>query len=139
MFDNNNTHLVTGNSLLKKMVEALPEAIGCWRAFDEFDCHLHEDCLDEVEEWENRYEAWAEKLTGSPCIFNAREPCTCFDSILQQLRALISISHHISSCQIATGQRGGRQKRIQYERSLHPKHFHDWFGPRTITASDFSL
>jgi hypothetical protein len=98
VFVNNNTHMVTGNSLLKKMVEAMPEAISHRRAFDEFDCHLREDRLDEVKEWEIQYEAWAEKPTGSPCIFDTSEPCMSFDSILRQPRALTSISHHIGSC-----------------------------------------
>jgi hypothetical protein len=96
--------LATGNSLLKKMVEAMPEAISHRRAFDEFDRCLREDRLDEVKKWEIEYEAWAEKPTGSPCIFDTKEPCKFSNSILHQLRALTSVSHHVSSCQVAARQ-----------------------------------
>jgi hypothetical protein len=71
----NDTKSITGNSLLKKMVEAMPEAINHRRAFDKFDHHLREDRPEEVREWEIEYEAWVEKLTGSPCIFDTSEPC----------------------------------------------------------------
>ena len=71
----NDTKSITGNSLLKKMVEAMPEAISHRRAFDEFDHHLREDRPEEVREWEIEYEAWVEKPTGSPCIFDTSEPC----------------------------------------------------------------
>jgi hypothetical protein len=81
-----------------KALEAMPEAISHQRAFDKCDCYLCEDCLDEVEEWEIEYEAWAEKPMGSPCIFDTKEPCKFSDSILQQPWELTSVSHHVSSC-----------------------------------------
>ena len=96
--------LATGNSLLKKMVEAMLEAISHRRAFNEFDHYLHDDHLDEVKKWEIEYEAWTEKPMGSPCIFNMKEPCKFSNSILHQLQELTSVSHHISSCQVAARQ-----------------------------------
>lgn len=62
-----------GNSLLKKMIEAMPEVISHRRAFDEFNHRLREDRPDEVEQWEIQYKAWVEKPTGSPCIFDTSE------------------------------------------------------------------
>jgi len=96
------TQRITGNSLLKKMVEAMPEAISHRRAFDEFDCHLREDRLEEVKQWEIEYKAWVEKPTGSPCIFDTSEPCKFSVLIHPQSRGLTSISRHDGTCQIAT-------------------------------------
>jgi hypothetical protein len=84
----NNTQPVSGNFLLKKMVEAMPAAISHRRAFDEFDHHLREDRLEEVKEWEVEYNAWVEKPMGSPCIFDTSEPCKFFVPIHPQLRGL---------------------------------------------------
>lgn len=62
------------HSLLKKMLEAIPEAITHHRAFIEFDEHLRSDRLDQVRQWEIEYEAWVQKPTGSPCIFDTSDP-----------------------------------------------------------------
>jgi hypothetical protein len=98
----NETQPITGNSLLKKMVEAMPEAISHRCAFDEFDRHLREDRLEEVKEWEIEYEAWVEKPTGSPCIFDTSEPCKFSVTVHPQPRGLTCISRHNGTCQIAT-------------------------------------
>jgi hypothetical protein len=131
--------LITGNSLLKKMVEAMPEAISHRCAFDEFDNHLREDRLEEVKDWEIQYEAWVEKPTGSPCIFDTSEPCKfCFP--IHRLPRLTTISCLNGPYQIATCQQGGCQKRIQHQCPSHTKHVHDAGpGPRTITVCVFYL
>jgi hypothetical protein len=82
---------ITGNSLLKKMVEASPEAISHWCAFDECDCHLHEDRLEKVKGWEIEYKTWVKEPTGSPCIFNMTEPCKSSFAISPQPQRLTHI------------------------------------------------
>jgi hypothetical protein len=70
----NNSNLSTENTLLKKMVEAIPEAISHHRAFVAFNEHLHADREDQVKQWEVEYDAWVKKPKGSPCIFDTSEP-----------------------------------------------------------------
>lgn len=62
------------NSLLKKMVNAIPEAIVHRRAFEEFDTCLRKDKSSQVDEWAKLYAQWDKKPTNSPCIFDTTEP-----------------------------------------------------------------
>lgn len=64
---------ITGTSLLKKILKAIPEAVSHRRAFEELDAHLKEDKPDQVAQWEAEYAAWDKKPTGSPCIFDAND------------------------------------------------------------------
>ena len=64
----------TGNSLLKKMLEAIPEAISHRRAFEEFHENLRSDHPEEVRKWEAEYDTWMKQPTGSPCIFDTSDP-----------------------------------------------------------------
>lgn len=66
------------------MVEAMPEALSHQQAFVEFDTNLHGDRLEEVREWEIKYNAWVAQPTGSPCIFDMNEPSEFLD-LFQQL------------------------------------------------------
>ena len=73
--------LWSGNTLLRKLVEAMTEAVEHQRAFDEFDQHLCADRLEQVEAWDKEYKEWDEAPTGSPCIFDTKDPgmysCHC--------------------------------------------------------------
>jgi hypothetical protein len=64
----------SGNSMLKKMLKAIPEAINHWRAFEEFDTHLRSDRLAQVIQWEVEYEGWVKEPTGLHCIFDTSDP-----------------------------------------------------------------
>ncbi|KAF7974192.1 hypothetical protein HWV62_13237 [Athelia sp. TMB] len=74
-----------GNSLLKKMLKAISEAVTHRRAFEELDAHLKEDRPDQVAKWEAEYAAWDRKPTGSPCIFDAPESVHAMAKVKLQL------------------------------------------------------
>jgi len=74
---------LSGNSMLKKMLEALPKAITHRRAFEEFDKHLRSDRLEQVIQWEVEYEAWVKNPTASTCIFDTLDPGEC-PNVFQQ-------------------------------------------------------
>ncbi|KAF7975075.1 hypothetical protein HWV62_10461 [Athelia sp. TMB] len=59
-----------GNSLLKALASAIPEAIAHRRAYEEFDAHLRGDMPDQVQEWDWLYAEWDKKPTDSPCLFD---------------------------------------------------------------------
>jgi hypothetical protein len=69
-----NSDISAGNSLLKKMVEAMPEAISHRQAFVAFDKHLRVNRKDQVKQWEVEYDAWVKQPKASPCIFDTSEP-----------------------------------------------------------------
>jgi hypothetical protein len=60
--------------MLKKMLEAMPEAINHRRAFEQLDAHLRSDRLEQVLKWEIEYEAWVKNATGDTCIFDTSDP-----------------------------------------------------------------
>ncbi|KAF7983602.1 hypothetical protein HWV62_20507 [Athelia sp. TMB] len=74
-----------GNSLLKKLLKAIPEAISHRRAFEELDAHLKQDKPEQVAEWEEEYAAWDKKPKGSPCIFDTDDSATSMAEIKLQL------------------------------------------------------
>jgi hypothetical protein len=53
-----NISLATGNSLLRKLVEAMAQAVEHGHAFDKFDQNLHAERPQQVEAWEKEYEEW---------------------------------------------------------------------------------
>lgn len=73
-FSNVTDTCLIGNTLLKKLVDALPEAMNHQRAFTEFDKHLRADRAEEVAQWEKEYEEWDKEPKNSPCIFDTTEP-----------------------------------------------------------------
>ncbi|KAF7974572.1 hypothetical protein HWV62_11944 [Athelia sp. TMB] len=62
-----------GNSLLKGMAAAIPEAITHQRAYEEFDAHLRQEMPEQVQEWDRLYIEWDKKPTDSPCLFDTAE------------------------------------------------------------------
>ena len=68
---------MTGNSLLRKLVEAMTQAVEHRRAFDEFDQNLCAERPQEVEAWEKEYKEWDREPKGSPCIFDTMDPGAC--------------------------------------------------------------
>lgn len=76
-FVQHSTDRKIGNSLLRKLVKAIPAAITHRRVFEEFDDYLRRDKSAQVDAWEKQYAAWDEKPTGSPCLFDMKESCKC--------------------------------------------------------------
>lgn len=67
--------VTSGNTLLKSMVGAIPEAIAHRRAFEEFDAHLRRDKPDQLQEWDREYAEWDKQPRPSPCLFDTKERC----------------------------------------------------------------
>lgn len=77
-----------GNSLLKNMAAAIPQAIFHRRAFEEFDEHLRHDMPEQVKKWDEQYAEWDRKPTASPCLFDTTE----------RRKLLLRYRPHIAHC-----------------------------------------
>ncbi|GBE81977.1 hypothetical protein SCP_0403530 [Sparassis crispa] len=59
-----------GNTLLRRLVEAIPQSVAHSGAFEEFQASLHSECSEQVRQWEDMLTAW--KLDHSkPCPYVA--------------------------------------------------------------------
>lgn len=67
-------HALIGSSLLKKLLEAIPEAIAHWHAFCELDKNLQSDRPGEVASWGRMLTEW-ENDHSKPCSYETEEQC----------------------------------------------------------------